>query len=430
MSWSISAAPAAPARGAGPRRINVIGLGPAGAILALRAAERGWQVHGYDPGSRPGAAGADAWPAWPATYGAFAPEVPAWADELFSPAEAIRVTPTPGSTKQLGFRYRMMAKDALRAGAAEAVRYAGGSLHAEAMTEEQFADLPGLTVDCRGAATGGALWQIAVGYVLRPVPGSVATLSEALITPTLMDWTASPAAEPRGANPSFLYVQRLPEGWLAEETILASTSRPTDADFALLRARLEARLASLQGEGWREEMEGVDEELVAIPMGTTAAGSGELAFGARDGFIHPATGYSVGTALQEVDGFLDRVGATQARSKHTGLGHSGVKRTGLGRSGANLMGLARRANVTLARALRRIGSLLVAEADTEDVQSFFAAFFSLSTADQLAYLSGRSGLRTARTMWRLRKNTGWVHPVLLPLYRRPWRYLRFGLQRN
>ncbi|TYR20122.1 lycopene cyclase family protein [Corynebacterium urealyticum] len=415
MSWSISAAPAAPARGAGPRQINIIGLGPAGAILALRAAERGWQVHGYDPGSRPDAAGADAWPAWPATYGAFAPEVPDWADELFSPAEAIRVTPTPGSTKQLGFRYRMMAKGALRAGAAEAVRYAGGSLHAEAMTEEQFADLPGLTVDCRGAATGGALWQIAVGYVLRPVPGSGATLSEALITPTLMDWTASPAAEPGGAKPSFLYVQRLPEGWLAEETILASTSRPTDADFALLRSRLDSRITRLQGKGWSEELEVVDEELVAIPMGTIAAGSGVLAFGARDGFIHPATGYSVGTALQEVDGFLDRVEAKYARATH---------------SGANLMGLARRANVTLARALRRIGSLLLAEADTEDVQSFFAAFFSLSTADQLAYLSGRSGLRTARTMWRLRKNTGWVHPVLLPLYRRPWRYLRFGLQRN
>ena len=121
MSWSISAAPAAPARGAGPRRINVIGLGPAGAILALRAAERGWQVHGYDPGSRPEAAGADAWPAWPATYGAFAPEIPDWAGSIFSPAESIRVTPTPGSTTPLGFCYRMMSKDGLRTAAAEAV---------------------------------------------------------------------------------------------------------------------------------------------------------------------------------------------------------------------------------------------------------------------------------------------------------------------
>lgn len=415
MSWSISAAPAAPARGAGPRRINIIGLGPAGAILALRAAQRGWQVHGYDPGSRPDAAGAGAWPAWPATYGAFAPEVPDWAAGFFSPAEAIRVIPTPGSTKQLGFSYRMMAKDALRARAAEAVRHAGGSLHAEAIAEDQLADMPGLTVDCRGAATGGALWQIAVGYVLRPVRGSSATLSEALTTPTLMDWTASPAANPRGANPSFLYVQRLPEGWLAEETILASTTRPSDVDFALLRARLEARLARLQGQGWREELEIADEELVSIPMGTTAAGSAVHTFGARDGFIHPATGYSVGTALQEVDGFLNRAD----------LAPTGIRRVGL-----SFAGLARRANVTLARALRRIGSLLVAEAGTTDVQSFFAAFFSLPTADQLAYLSGRSGLRTSRTMWRLRKNTGWTHPVLLPLYRRPWRYLRFGLQRG
>lgn len=411
MSWRITAAPAAPARGAGPCRINVIGLGPAGAVLALRAAERGWQVHGYDPGSRPQAAGADAWPAWPATYGAFAPEVPGWAGSFFSPAESIRVTPTPGFTTPLGFSYRMMDKDGLRAAAAEAVERIGGSLHAEAITEEQFSDLPGLTVDCRGAATtGGALWQIAVGYVLRPVRGSSATLSAALTTPTLMDWTASPAAEPRGANPSFLYIQRLPEGWLAEETILASTSRPTESDYALLRSRLDSRLASLQGEVWREELEIADEELVAIPMGTTAAGSAVHTFGARDGFIHPATGYSVGTALQEVDGFLERAEAKPA--------------------GSNVVGMARRANVTLARALRRIGSLLLAEAETADVQSFFAAFFSLTTADQLAYLSGRSGLRTARTMWRLRKNTGWTHPVLLPLYRRPWRYLRFGLQRG
>lgn len=228
MSWSISAAPAAPARGAGPRQINIIGLGPAGAILALRAAERGWQVHGYDPGSRPDAAGADAWPAWPATYGAFAPEVPDWADELFSPAEAIRVTPTPGSTKQLGFRYRMMAKGALRAGAAEAVRYAGGSLHAEAMTEEQFADLPGLTVDCRGAATGGALWQIAVGYVLRPVPGSGATLSEALITPTLMDWTASPRQNPVAPNPASSMSSASPKaGWRKRRSWQAPPAPPT-----------------------------------------------------------------------------------------------------------------------------------------------------------------------------------------------------------
>lgn len=415
MSWSISAAPAAPARGAGPRRINVIGLGPAGAVLALRAAERGWQVHGYDPGSRPQAAGADAWPAWLATYGAFAPEIPDWAGSFFSPAESIRVTPTPGFTTPLGFSYRMMDKDGLRTAAVKAVERTGGSLHAEAIAEEQFADLPGLTVDCRGATTGGALWQIAVGYVLRPVRGSSATLSGALTTPTLMDWTASPAAEPGGAKPSFLYVQRLPEGWLAEETILASTSRPTDADFALLRSRLEARLANLQGEGWREELEIADEELVAIPMGTTAAGSAVHTFGARDGFIHPATGYSVGTALQEVECFLDRAELTPTGSRRVGL---------------SCAGLARRANVTLARVLRRIGSLLLAEANTRDVQSFFAAFFSLPTADQLAYLSGRSGLRTARTMWRLRKNTGWTHPVLLPLYRRPWRYLRFGLQRN
>lgn len=420
MSWRITTAPAAPFRDAETHRINVIGLGPAGAILALRAAQRGWQVHGYDPGSHPEAGGADAWPAWPATYGAFAPEVPDWAGGFFSPAESIRVTPTPGLTKQLGFGYRMMSKDGLRAAVAEAVRRSGGRINDEAIAEDQFANLPGLTVDCRGASTGGALWQIAVGYVFRPHPASGTELAVPLTTPTLMDWTASPAADPLGAKPSFLYVQRLPEGWLAEETILASTSRPTDADFSLLRSRLEGRLASLQGEGWRDDLQIVEEELVAIPMGTTAAGSTSLAFGARDGFIHPATGYSVGTALQEADGFLDRVTATHARSK----------RARLKNSGANLMGLTRRANVTLARALRRIGSLLVAEANTADVQSFFAAFFSLPTADQLAYLSGRSGLRTARTMWRLRKNTGWTHPVLLPLYRRPWRYLRFGLQRG
>src|SRR5699024_69435 len=126
MSWRITTAPAAPFRDAETRRINVIGLGPAGAILALRAAQRGWQVHGYDPGSHPEAGGADAWPAWAATYGAFAPEVPDWAGGFFSPAESIRVTPTPGLTKQLRFGYRMMSKDGLRAAVAEAVRRSGG----------------------------------------------------------------------------------------------------------------------------------------------------------------------------------------------------------------------------------------------------------------------------------------------------------------
>src|SRR5699024_8179410 len=191
----------------------------------------------------------------------------------------------------------------------------GGRINDEAIAEDQFANLPGLTVDCRGASTGGALWQIAVGYVFRPHPASGTELAVPLTTPTLTDWTASPAPDPLGATPTFLYVQRLPEGGLAEETSQASTSRPTGADFSRLRSRLEGRLASLQGEGWRDDLQIVEEELVAIPMGTTAAGSTSLAFGARDGFIHPATGYSGGTALQEGDGCLGRAEAASARSK-------------------------------------------------------------------------------------------------------------------
>ena len=54
--------------------IAIIGLGPAGAVLAHRALSRGWTVDGYDPACVTGTAGPDEEgsdiqaPAWRSTY--------------------------------------------------------------------------------------------------------------------------------------------------------------------------------------------------------------------------------------------------------------------------------------------------------------------------------------------------------------------------
>lgn len=397
-----------------PPRLNVIGLGPSGAILALRAAARGWDVHGFDPAAsdQPGTSKqpsttASELPDWPATYGVFEPEIPRWARNFFSTPVNLQVITAPGRSQTLGFRYCMLDPQPLREATEAAI-----AIHPSSIQDS--AALPGITVDCRGAVViPGALWQLAVGIV---VPFSDANPPE-LETPTFMDWRA-PADSEVGAPPSFCYIQQIKDGWLVEETILATTDKPnglTDPIFDELRTRLKQRINSTFGgspefvrrlhANWSD----LREEIVAIPMGTrqSAAKSSSPIFGARAGFIHPATGYSIGTALQEVERFLDDL--TPQLPKRRG--------------GAWFV-----FDATLAQVLRRLGSFLIADADRATLQDFFRCFFALSTRQQLDYLSGRSGVRTMTTMWALRKKTGWRHPFLRPLFRHPVRYIRAALR--
>ena len=62
------------------------GLGPAGALLAIRAAQRGFHITAYDP-----AFDVHSSTPFPGTYGVFSTQIPAWADRLFSAPEPLDV---------------------------------------------------------------------------------------------------------------------------------------------------------------------------------------------------------------------------------------------------------------------------------------------------------------------------------------------------
>ncbi|CAM2739779.1 lycopene cyclase family protein [Corynebacterium jeikeium] len=339
------------------------GLGPAGALLAIRAAQRGFHVTAYDPAfdvhsSNP----------FPGTYGVFSTQIPAWADHLFAAPEPLQVVAgTPLTRRSLGFSYRMLDQRAV----AEALRCSNLRIEASPLPEGENA------VDCTGAPrTDTALWQLAVGWFL-PL-----TDAPSESTPTFMDWTGT-VTQAGDCLPSFCYVQRTDEGWLYEETILAAhcsaDAVKQEEVFEVLRVRLADRIGRLGAENVLRE------ELVAIPMGTRRRHK-ESKFGAAAGFINPATGYSLGHALESADDFLDG------------------QRTG----------------GWLAYLLRQVGGELIARADGAVLQDFFGHFFDLDTQAQLAYLSGRDGLAVARTMWVLRKGTGLRHEFLRPLFRQPW----------
>ncbi len=167
-------------------------------------------------------------------------------------------------------------------------------------------------------------WQTAIGVVLpEPPPGDLGT-------PTLMDFRpvrAGAATRESTIGPvgvaTFAYSIPVHDGWLVEETVLAA--RPAVEPISLL-ARLAARLGrhpdTLLGAAVRSEY-------VRIPMGTPIATlpptspGGEAApvpFGAAAGYIHPATGYSVGASLRAVPRVADAIAAAIGDARQGGSG--------------------------------------------------------------------------------------------------------------
>lgn len=401
----------APTSGAAPR-LHVAGLGPAGAILALRARQRGWRVTAWDPRvPAPGRL-----PEWPATYGALVPELPGWAREFFTPAHELRVVAE--SRRTLPYRYTMLDKESLRA----AVESCGARIR-PGRAPQGAAPL----VQCTGAPAGpGTVWQVAVGLVL---PSS---LPDATTDPTFMNWELDTPFPP-----SFLYVQPVEDGMLWEETVLASKSKP-DELYEELERRLRDRLGST-GES------AVRRELVAIPMGTRRrepSGRGRYVFGAAAGLTNPATGYSVGASCARADALLDRIASERSWTQATELGLKNSNElpgplTSDGRSAENIRGkcdngrrstgrVLARVNAELAWRLRALGAELICRADHATLRSFFDAFFQLDGERQLAYLTSQDGIGVARTMWALRGLTGFGHPFLRPLWREPIGVLRSG----
>ncbi len=364
------------ARSSNSSEIHIVGAGPAGAILALRAHQRGLTPHLYDPkGIAP----------WPATYGIIdSPDLPQWALPFFGPAQSL--TAHAETKHELPFKYRMLNNESLAEAAAEV-----SVIHEQSVDPADLAvQLHQRTIDCRGAITQNALWQVAVGFVLP-----------AQHEPLFMDW------RPIGELPSFLYVQPHPFGTLFEETILATAQDMNDpfarADlFARLETQLQSRLSTLLPCPTTPPLA---TEHVCIPMGTVGVTHPNVInFGARSGFINPATGYSVASSSMEVDRCLD----AWEQGKHFRIPASG----------------------RLAHVLRNVGGELIARADHETLRNFFRCFFLLPPERQLAYLQADDGLAVARSMWALRKQTGYRHAFLRPLWRRPLRVIYPALRRS
>ncbi|MGO1949729.1 MAG: lycopene cyclase family protein [Mycobacteriaceae bacterium] len=357
--------------------IAVVGLGPAGAVLAHRAVHRGWTVDGYDPACADD--GAEL-PHWRSTYGVRLADLPGWAREAMSFTE---VSPdlsvhTPHHRTLDNWDYAMIDRDRTRHTLARGI-----SLHRTRVDDLSPVPLGAdVVVDCRGVVDRpGVIRQVAYGVV---VPRDAAA-SAGVGGPEFMDWRPSPDAVP--GPPSFLYVQPVDGGLLLEETVLA-TREPTRGLLGVLEARLHARFP-------HTDLRSVatDTETVHFPVDRRRRGwyagvsDGVAVFGATGGLTHPATGYSVAAAAASADRMLDL------------LEHGPLPR-------------AERLSAAAAFHLRRFGAELIVQADQGVLVRFFDAFFSLPRGLQSGYLAGQGGGRVALTMVSLAVFPSRVLPFL------------------
>lgn len=318
------------------QRLSVLGLGPAGRALAHRAAERGWSVTGIDPAGG----------SMPSTIGMWEREMPEWVG-----AEAVgkRFFPTVigsgGHKHMLPDAYLVLNTTILKGfDGYEVVQDTADPVEVEGAVVS--------TVNTEPLAVR----QFAYGAILPET-----ALPQEHRIPVLMDFRD--VSDGDGADTTFSYRIPLADGrWLIEETILV-TRAGTAESMDLLKRNLTRRLGSL----------GIDEtateeyETVNFPVGPAKLRSlqGVQKFGVAGGWMHPATGYSVGSMLADVDRVLDEVDAGKPV---------------LPRSGWPLLWL------------RRRGLVVLLAFDPQQTREFFDAFFTLPDRLIHNYLTGRGGV--------------------------------------
>ena len=363
----------------------IAGGGPAGRALARACARRGLATVLIDPA--PGRR-------WQATYGL-------WADELPSlPASAIASAPSTtlafGTGPHVLDRQYLVADNAglrewLTGGYVVVRGTVSGVEHGRFGTSVRLSDervlAAGLYFDATGARGKGDRYeQTAFGAVL-PAEDAL-RLVDGPDAAVFMDW--------RDSEQGFLYVLPLGDGTvLVEETSLA---RRPGLPLEVLAARLRARLAAagLASRG--------REERVRIVLDVPVPRRGRVVpFGAAAGLVHPATGYSVATSVRLADPVADAVAqawdrgpAEAAAAAHRALWPSSARAV---------------------HGLRRHGLRVLCGMPPELVPVFFELFFTLPTALQRAFTSGREDVSgTAEAMstlfrmapWQVRKHLiGW-----------------------
>ena len=402
--------PAAAARDDRPHDVLVVGAGPAGRALAGACAARGLGTALVDPTpQRP----------WRITYGAFTDDLPT---DLPATAVAARARGRAVALTgwELGWEYSVLDVPGLRAhldaGLADVTVVPGRVTHRAG----------GGVVLADGTHLGARVVVDAGGYrqpllprgPARPAAEQTAyglIVDEAAAAPVLppgealfMDWTPAVDRPVDGPTwPTFLYGVPLGAGRvLLEETSLA---RRPGLPTAQLRDRLLARLARA---GVTPEADGPPAEdrveRVHFPVDTRRYRSPvALGFGAAAPLVHPASGFSVGTALRLAPRVAD---ALAGHLPHDPRGALAAARALVWSPAA-----------TAVHALRRRGLEALLRMPAAEVPAFFEVFFALPERHRWAYLTSRDDLgATVAAMNALFGRAGWglrgrlVGPALRP----------------
>ncbi len=357
--------------------VLVAGGGPAGWAVAAACARLGLDTELVDPApDRP----------WRATYGSWRGELPDNADAAVAASGRGEAIGTTGH--RLGWEYVVLDNGALRDGfAAAPVRVVKGRVR------DARPDPDGVTADLDGSQRRAAVLLDATGAA-RSVLGATARRPAAeqtavgvlvdadavrdLVTPgsaLFMDWRPHHG---EAGWPTFLYaVPVTSDRVLLEETSLAR--RPGLA-LAVLRRRLHARLAH-----HRIAVPAGGEERVRIPVDRPLPASRDwrgpvVPFGAASPLVHPATGYSVATALR----LAPRLAAAV---------RDALQRDGSAAAGAAAWRTVWSPAALAVHTLRRRSLESLLRFPPHLVPDFFDVFFALPERHRWAYLTGREDAR-------------------------------------
>ncbi|TQM03992.1 lycopene cyclase family protein [Pseudonocardia kunmingensis] len=384
--------------------VLVVGGGPAGRALAAATAAHGLRTVLLDPAP-------DA--PWRATYGCWADELPpGLPDGVVAARAAGRAIAR--TEHRLGWDYAVLDVPALRAHLDDALGRAGATVCAgraagtagpgavrladgTVLTAAVVVDAAGHRQPLRGRARERpAAEQTAAGVVVDAATAApLVPPGEALF----MDWRPD-HGEP--GWPTFLYGVPLGRGAvLLEETSLA---RRPGLPVPLLRRRLHARLAR---HGIHAPAAAA-RETVRFPVDSPRHRTpGVLGFGAAAPLVHPASGFSVATALRLAPAVAAAIAGRLPAGPAAALA---AARSVVWPAGSGAV-----------HRFRHIGLEALLRMPPAEVPAFFEVFLALPPRHRWAYLTGRADVPgTAATMrslfahadWRLRARL--VTPALLP----------------
>jgi lycopene beta-cyclase len=357
--------------------VVIVGGGPAGRALATRCVAHNLSVILIDPHPTR---------AWTATYAAWLDELPAWLPDAAISSRIARPSAWAQRPTTLDRTYCVLNTSIL-----QSILSTGSTqVIAERVTHVTTHSLicadgtrigAQVVVDARGTPpTPRMAQQTAFGIVVDRAAAEPALDGNAA---WFMDWRRDNGTA-ETAEPSFLYAVPLDANrTLLEETCLVG--RPP-LPLGELKRRLHSRLKH-RGVTVAEDAP-VERVRFAVESPPRRRGD-PFRFGARGGLMHPGTGYSVATALNEADAVASAIA----------------------RGDDPQNALWPRAARAVA-ALRRVGLSALLTLEAADVETFFATFFALPVEQQQAYLSDRrDAAATAKVMtslfaaspWRVRR---------------------------